>query len=244
MERKEYYLIILLIFSNLILAAQTQYRQIIYKSYISGNMGNWEKVLSEMESQKYNSPEFLLELINYQYGYVGWCIGKKKTKAAELYIRKLESNLDYLNSVTGESSEFHAYKAALYGFKLGLNIWKAPVLGQKSMTHATLAMEKDSMNIHANLKMGNIWNYMPEIFGGSKLKALYYYSKAIKIIEKTELNKKYNWTYLNLLALAGQAADKQGNKQKAIGYYEKALETEPGFLWVKNELLPPLKTDQ
>ncbi len=244
MERKRYLLIAVIMFSGLILPAQTHYQQIIYNAYISGNMESWRKAVSEMELQKYSSIDYLLELINYQYGYAAWCLSNKNTKEAGLYIAKIESNLEYLKSVTGESSEFHSYKAALYGFKLGLNIWKAPVLGKRSMTHAQMALEKDSMNLHANLEMGNIWNYMPELFGGSKFKALNYYTKAIEIIEQQKGGTKNSWTYLNLLVLAGQAANQQGNKVQAVNFFEKALETEPGFIWVKNELLPSLKNDQ
>jgi tetratricopeptide (TPR) repeat protein len=228
MERKRYLLIAVIMFSGLILPAQTHYQQIIYNAYISGNMESWRKAVSEMELQKYSSIDYLLELINYQYGYAAWCLSNKNTKEAGLYIAKIESNLEYLKSVTGESSEFHSYKAALYGFKLGLNIWKAPVLGKRSMTHAQMALEKDSMNLHANLEMGNIWNYI----------------KAIEIIEQQKGGTKNSWTYLNLLVLAGQAANQQGNKVQAVNFFEKALETEPGFIWVKNELLPSLKNDQ
>jgi tetratricopeptide (TPR) repeat protein len=244
MERKRYYLITLIMICNLVLTGQNNYKPAIYKAYITGNMGSWSKALEEMESQKNRSIDYLLELINYQYGYIGWCISNKNDKEAEHYISKMESNLEDLRSVTGESSEFHSYKAALYGFKLGMNIWKAPVLGKKSMTHAKMAIEKDSMSLHANFEMGNIWNYMPELFGGSKLKALQYYIKAISILENEKSGIKNNWNYLNLLVLAGQAAKELGNIQKAIYYFEKALETEPDFIWVKNELLPSLKTEQ
>lgn len=230
MERKRYYLITLIMICNLILTGQTHYKTAIYKAYITGDMKSWSKTLAEMESQKNRSTDYLLELINCQYGYIGWCISNNNNKEAQHNISGMECNLEDLRSITGESSEFHSYKAALYGFKLGMNIWKAPVLGKKSMDHAKMAIKKDNMSIHANLEMGNIWNYMPELFGGSKLKALQYYSKAISIFEKEKLDTKNNWNYLNLLVLAGQAAKELGNIQKAIYYFEKALETEPDFI--------------
>jgi tetratricopeptide (TPR) repeat protein len=221
--------------------AQTKYQSIIYNSFISGKMENWESTIKNMAEQKYHNTDYIIELINYQYGYIAWCIDAKKEKEAGYFIAEMEANLTYLEQTSGESADFHAYTAALYGFKIGLNIWKAPVFGRKSMDHARTALEKDSLSIQANMEMGNIWNYMPEIFGGSKMKALYYYSKAIRIFENEYSKIHNNWNYLNLLVLAGQAAYNQGNNQEAINFYEKALKIEPQFLWVKNELLPPLK---
>jgi tetratricopeptide (TPR) repeat protein len=94
------------------------------------------------------------------------------------------------------------------------------------------------------MEMGNIWNHMPAIFGGSEEKALKYYSKALEIIEKEPAgNQQNNWMYLNLLTLVGQMHQDMKNQEQAKKYFEQALQIEPGFIWVKEELLPSLKTN-
>jgi tetratricopeptide (TPR) repeat protein len=221
--------------------APTQFKKIIYDAFVNDKMEKWEEAIITMEKEKINDTGYLLELINYQYGYTAWCLGNNKKDKAEIFLNLLENNLEKLQNNKGKTSEYHAFKAASYGFKIGLNRWRAPFLGPKSMEHAEQAIEKDSMNMQANMEMGNIWNNMPKMFGGSKDKALHYYLKALNIMENKDPDiRKNNWIYLNLLVLAGQTEKELGNKQSAIEYYEKTLEIEPGFTWVKDKLLPSL----
>jgi tetratricopeptide (TPR) repeat protein len=130
------------------------------------------------------------------------------------------------------------------GFKIGIKNLRAPFLGPKSMKNAETALEINPDNFNANIEMGNIWNNMPEVFGGSAEKALKFYKKALKILESkgSDVLTK-NWMYLNLLATIGQVEIELGNIDSGRNYFEKALKIEPGFLWVKNELLPSLRKE-
>ncbi|SHI44595.1 Tetratricopeptide repeat-containing protein [Tangfeifania diversioriginum] len=242
MERKRYRLMLLFVCFSLFSVAQNNYSTNIYESFISGKMENWEAAVDEMESKKSTEAVNLLDLINYQYGYIGWCLGNDKKKDARHYLEMMEKNLELLKKEKGETANYHAYNAAAYGFKIGLSLWRAPFFGPKSMDHAEMAIEKDSTNLQANIEMGNIWNHMPEMFGGSTEKAMHYYLKAIEIFEKQEEEKQtQKWMYLNLLATVGQIENHEGNEEKALLFYKKALNIEPRFIWVKNELLPSLK---
>jgi tetratricopeptide (TPR) repeat protein len=224
--------------------SRSHFRQLIYKAYISGKMEGWKTAIDNMEKQKKNEPEYLLDLINYQYGYVAWCLGNDKNNEAKHYLSLLDKNLEKLKSLSGESAEYHSYTAAAYGFKIGLSTWRAPFFGPKSMNHAELALEKNPRSFQANMEMGNIWNHMPAVFGGSDEKALKYYYKALEIIEKEPAgNQQNNWMYLNLLTLVGQMHQDMKNQEQAKKYFEQALQIEPGFIWVKEELLPSLKTN-
>ena len=245
MERKNYWLILLfLIFHGI--SAAGDFKKEIYQAFISGEMYGWKNAVDQMERNKQNDPGFLLDLINYEYGYIGWCLGTNKEDEAEDYLEKAEENLNKLDASTSKyKAEIHAYTAAFYGFKIGLQNWRAPFIGPKSVNHAEKALEIDPDNFNANMENGNIWSNMPEIFGGSNEKALKFYEKALETLEKK--NTKYlknNWMYLNLLALLGQIEQELENPEKARSYFQKALEIEPGFLWVKNELLPSLRREQ
>jgi len=222
--------------------SKSPFKQQIYQAFISGKMDNWKTAVDEMEQQKRKQSAYLQDLINYQYGYVAWCLGKNKKDDARKYLSLLEENLELLKTTTGETAEYHAYSAAAYGFKIGLSAWRAPFFGPKSMDHAERALEKNSQSFQANMEMGNIWNHMPAIFGGSDEKALKYYSTALEIIEnKSDETRENNWVYLNLLTLVGQIQQELGNPETAKKYFEQALQIEPGFVWVKEELLPSLK---
>ncbi len=242
MERKKCGSVFLFLILSFWAFSQNNYRERIYESFISGEMGDWETVLDEMEQQKYSDPDHLKELIGYQYGYIGWCLGNNKKEAAKETLSQMEKNLGKLKQQSGETADFHAFYAAAYGFKIGLSNWRAPFLGPKSMERAEQALEKAPRNFQVNLEMGNIWNHMPKVFGGSAEKAKKYYRKAIEIMENSEPGPpENNWMYLNLLALAGQMESKAGNREKALHFYQKALNIEPRFEWVKRELLPSLK---
>jgi tetratricopeptide (TPR) repeat protein len=224
--------------------SRSSFKKQVYQAYISGKMEGWKTAIDAMEKQKEDESDVLVELINYQYGYVAWCLGNDKKNEAKHYLSLLEKNLEKLKSLSGESAEFHSYTAALYGFKIGLSLWRAPFFGPKSMDHAEKALQTSSVSYQANMEMGNIWNHMPAVFGGSDEKALKYYSKALEIIEKERAGiQQNNWMYLNLLTLVGQMHQDMKNQEQAKKYFEQALQIEPDFVWVKEELLPSLKTD-
>ncbi len=244
MEGKKYWLIGFMLIWTVSLTAQNSYKQRIYKAYIAGNMGSWKTTIDQMEEQKTGNPDFLLDLVNYEYGYIAWCIGNDSKDEARKYLELAEENLEKLKNADHFEAEYHAYTAAFYGFKIGLSLWRAPFYGPKSMNEAETALKTDSSSFNANMELGNIWSNMPEMFGGSDEKALKYYLRALEILEnKDKATLKSNWMYINLLTLIGQTEQKLNNLQQAKLYYEKALTIEPDFVWVKNELLPTLKQE-
>jgi tetratricopeptide (TPR) repeat protein len=261
MERPKYQLILIFLLLNLASTGRevsnsaflqqtsaenspSSFKQQIYQAYISGKMEGWKTAIDNMENQKKNEPNFLLDLINYQYGYVAWCLGNDKKDNAKHYLSLLDKNLEQLKSLSGETADYHAYTAAAYGFKIGLSLWRAPFFGPKSMDHGEQALDADSQSFQANMEMGNIWNHMPAVFGGSDEKALNCYFKALEIMKnKPDEFRKNNWMYLNLLTLVGQMQLETGNTESARKYFEQALQIEPSFVWVKEELLPSLITN-
>ena len=84
---------------------------------------------------------------------------------------------------------------------------------------------------------------MPENLGGSKEIGIRHYLKALELMEMNKVYTDKNWNYLNLLAAIGRAYEETGDYEKAAYYYRKALEAEPDFSWVKNELLPNLENN-
>lgn len=238
MERKKNILIIgLLLFSTTLIAS---YRNSIYNAYINNRMEDWKKIIDEMESNNKNTPEYLLEIINYQYGFIGWCIGTDQQNEAKKYLNLAENNLAQLEDKNYSSSEVNAFKSAFYGFKIGISPIKAPILGPKSISYSKLAMEQDNKNPMGFIQYGNSQFYMPSVFGGSKEEALEHFLKALELIELNKNQLANDWNYLSLLALIAQSYEAIGQYEKAKIFYEKALIAEPGFLWVKNELYPQL----
>ena len=238
MERTKRFTIMtmLLVFSLFTLSAQ--YKQDIYNAYISNNMGVWKATIDEMEAKEKKSDEFLLELINYQYGYIGWCLGNKENKQAKEYLKLAEKNLKSLKKISLYPSYVDAYQSAFYGYAIGLNKLKAPFIGPKSISAAKKSMEENPNNPYGFIQYANAQFYMPPIFGGSKTEALEYYKQAQTIMEEDPVVMKNDWNYLSLLTNMAEAYTEIKEYDMAELYYKKILKIEPSFLWVKNELYP------
>ena len=237
MERQKHFLIILLLIISLF-SVKASPRSDIYKAFISNDLNLWKNVLDDMHQQKNKSNDFKLELLNYAYGYIGWCIAKKNYTLAKQYLEMGDVNLLALEKLAYKPSWTNSYKSAFYGFRIGLSMIKAPILGPKSVACANLAMKQDVKNPYGFIQYANIQYYMPPVFGGSKSEALNYYLMAQKIMEGDPVQIKENWNYLNLLTMIAQTYTQLNDFQSAKAYFVKILNIEPNFLWVKNKLYP------
>ena len=136
---------LLLILLNCIYAS-AQEKEAIYRSYISNDMATWRNTIDAMheESNKSNLRE--LELLNYEYGYVGWSIGDKRKSEAKLYLNRCMDRLVKLRNENYRVSVLDAYESAFLGFQIGLANLKAPRLGPRSLDFAKRSVEHDDNN--------------------------------------------------------------------------------------------------
>jgi tetratricopeptide (TPR) repeat protein len=216
------------------------YKRDVYEAFVTKDMVKWKVTMDKMEASSPLTQAQLLELMNYQYGYIGWCLGEDKNQEAKKYMEKAEAAALLLIKRQYKESQAHAYLAAIYGFKVSLSPLKAPTLGPKCLEQVELALSKDKQNPFAYLQYGNALYYRPKLFGGSKEKAMPYFLKAEQLMLATDV--KDDWNYLNVLALIGLGYLETGQPKKADQYFKKALELEPRFAWVKDELVPKLRT--
>lgn len=233
MERTKYILIALFVSFCVSVFGQTNTE--IYKAYIQGNMVAWK---AHMDSYKANNNEQKLNLVNYQYGYIAYCIDQDKDDEAEKYLAKAETLLAELEKQQYKISMVNAYKSAFVGFKIGLSPYKAPFIGQESLDFANKAVAQDSTNYFAYVQLGNIAFYTPAIFGGSKTDAMKHYLKAFELIETNPNLHTNNWNYLNLLATIINAYYEMGKNEKAKTYCIKTKAIETNFDWVNNIICP------
>lgn len=219
---------------------KADFRSEIYSAYINNRMEMWKNVIDRMEAIKMKSNEQILELVNYQYGYIGYCLGFDKKDEARKYLDIAFINIESLEKAKYNPSMTNAYKAAFYGFRISLNKLSAPVNGIKSRDHAKTALELDTENFFGYVQYGNTLFYMPAAFGGSKKEALDYFLKARKILERNPSDLKGNWNYISLLVLVGQTYYYLDDYETSKEVYDEILSIEPGFLYVKDVLYPKL----
>ncbi len=111
---------------------KASFRSEIYYAYVNNKMELWKNVIDRMEAVKDKSNDMLLELVNFQYGYIGYCIGFNKEDEARIYIDLALKNIEHLERAKYDPSIINAYKSAFYGFRIALNKIIAPVIGIKS----------------------------------------------------------------------------------------------------------------
>ena len=240
MEGQKYIIILILLIFNWV-GAEASFKTEIYQAYISNNMKQWKLVMDKMNQETNRNNDFLLELINYQYGYIGWCVGNKEHKQAKEILALAEKNIEILEKNNFEPSMLNAYKSAIYGYKIGLNKFQAPFIGPKSVDCAKKAIELDKNNPFGYIQIGNSEFYMPSAFGGSKTVALENFKKAEKLMERNPEKIINDWNYLSLLAMIVMSYKELKQYELAKYFCEKALKTEPEFLWVKLDLYPEIK---
>lgn len=233
--KKILFLNILLIITNSVLADR---KSDIYNCYIRQDMHKWKQIIDKMEAQTTKSDDFLFELLNYEYGYISWCITNNHKDWAEKYVELGEKHIEYLERKKVNISNVLAYKSAFYGFEIGISPYKAPFLGYSSLNFAKKAIELAPNNAFAHIQYASAMYHIPEFMGGSKTIALTSYIKAKKQMEKNL--KKNDWNYIYLLVRIAKTYTDLEDYKAAKTYYEKILKIEPEFLLVKNRLYPQL----
>ncbi len=229
-----------LLFSSLgIMSAQQSPNERVYRAYISDEMDAWDQVIVELRNRKASlSDPQLSELINYYYGYTGWAIGEGHDKKANQYILEAEDIINQLSVKYPGRPDLSAYKGAFIAYRIGIKPIRALFLGPESMKNINHAVETGPYSPNAWIEKGNALFYMPTVFGGSKKKALEAFNRAIQLMEKDPEFIYHNWMYLNVLMILGQGYEKIDNFQMAKITYEKVLQIEPNFTYVRDKLYP------
>ena len=237
MERSKYWIMIILL-GFIALNLKGSSKSDIYNSYVNNRMPVWKSIIDQINSSPGKSNEVILELLNYQYGYIGWCLGNDRKDEAAVYLKLADGNVKILETKKYELSLVSGYKSALYGFHIALNKFSAPFIGPKSSECAKQAMLLDPIQPFGFIQMGNVKYHSPSLIGGSKTDAISYYLKAKALMEKKGNEIRGDWNYMSLMVTIAQAYEAIDENIKAKLMYEEILKFEPGFTWVRDELYP------
>jgi len=219
-------------------ANSSLYDDRLYSCFISSDMLEWQKVITDLEKEFETTKSVNVEfqLLHAQYGFIGFLLGSKRTSLGEEYIAKADKHIASLLKSNPKWVEVMALEAAIIAYKISIRPYKAPFLGPRSMGLIDDALEIEPNNIYALIEKGNSKHYAPSYVGGSPTEAIVQYQKAITGIKSS--NKTKTWWYLNTLTQLALAAEKANNYTLASKTYKEILAIEPNFKWVKDELYP------
>lgn len=212
-----------------------------YGAYLSSSKTLWKKVVSERDKQyqKSESEDDLYDLVAAQHGLLSVTMKDQDEELFDKYIDQTKDNLNALIENNFKVAESKALLSSVYGLEMGYSSWKGIYLGSKSssLIEDAMSLNKTSSivwQVRASSKL-----FTPAMFGGDEQEAVVAFEKAVDLYEKNDQTKN-NWRYLDALAWLGQAYAKTDQKEKAKATFEKALEVEPDFNWVKHALLPKI----
>jgi len=211
------------------------FNESIYQAYISGNIPAWEDLLKARDTGKLTVGESYDVAMVY-YGIIGHYLGNDQKKKARSFLPRLESLTAELLQRQPNDPRFIALNGALLGFKMSFQPSTMFVLGPRALDAITLALEKGPDCPQAWVESGNKDYHMPEIFGGSKEKALEEYGKAIGLMEKDPHFNSKNWYYLNINVVLAGWCEKRSRTFAAREIYRKLILTEPQFNLAREKL--------
>lgn len=242
---KHLILVILIAAVQLAATAQTPEEK-IYRAYLSQkyDAGLWKDAVNLRQADVTKNPsdvKMRYQLALAQFALISGTMRNQDEDLFEQYYDPLLENLKKISEADKNWAEPYALQSAAYGVKMGYSPMQGMILGSKSDNLIEKAKRLDPTSAMAWKVYANAKFFTPEMWGGDLDEAIAGYEKAIQLFESTPATLPHNWMYLDTMAFLGQAFLKKGERSKAIAIFEKALNVEPEFSWVRYVLLPQAK---
>jgi len=163
-------------------------------------------------------------------------------KQKEQYLDEAIDHLEKSIGIKNDFAEAHALLSGCYGMKASGGMFAGIKYGPKSNKQMDKALELAPDNPRVLMLDGTGLLFTPSMFGGDTGKALTRFREAAEQFENftPEDPTMPRWGRVEVYAWLGQAYEEEGQYEQAKQAYEKALEIDPEYTWVKNYLLPKL----
>jgi len=190
-----------------------------------------------------NSGQFST-LAYYYLGYIDYLMGvvieRMNEDRAEACI---DSSIEYLDTAIAKNKSFaeaYALQASCYGIKISFSPLKGIILGPRSGKLIAKALELAPGNPRVGLIDAISTYNTPSLFGGGKDKGLEKMKKSVELFErwKEPDSLQPDWGKEEVHAWIGIAYMERSETILARREFEKALEINPNYGWVKYGLLP------
>ena len=175
------------------------------------------------------------------YRIAGLLEGESKDPSEHL--NAAVEHLKKATEIDPQAAEAYALLSSVYGWQIGLSPMKTMLLGPKSGKAIQKAKQLAPDNPRVVLSAAISDFNTPEMFGGSKEKSLQGLQRAAELFAQEEPTNPIQpvWGHREAYAWLGIAYQNQGELESARAAFEKALEVDPNFGWVKYWLLPELE---
>ena len=183
---------------------------------------------------------YYIALADYR---IAGLLGEKNKDQASEHLKVAVEHLEKATEIDPQAAEAYALLSSAYGLQIGLSPMKSmllgPRVGKASQKAEQLAPDNPRVVLSAAISDFNT----PKMFGGSKEKGLQGFQRAAELFAQEEPTDPIQpvWGHREAYAWLGIAYQDRGELESARTAFEKALEIDPDFGWVKYGLLPELE---
>ncbi len=224
-----------------------------YNSYMNRDMKSWRYIIDDFHKKSVSGVDSLDFILSVEYGYVAWCLSDSKATDCDKYLNMAFSDLErFEQSIKGVPEKTHlrniletkykSYYSALLAYQIKMSPVRVVINGWKSVNNAKSAITDMPDCWFSQIEYGNVMHYMPTVLGGSNINAVKAYLKAIKLMESDNDVEtiKHNWLYLHAIICLADAYKSMEDYANVRKCYNKILQFEPNYTWVRDSLLPSL----
>jgi tetratricopeptide (TPR) repeat protein len=164
----------------------------------------------------------------------------------ETVLKDAISHLKRATKTDPEMADAWALLAGCYGQMMGINPMKGMSLGPKSSQALKKAKKLAPQNPRVWIISGTQDYFTPSMFGGDKERALKKFKKAARLAEQESIDDPLmpSWGHAEAYTWIGIAQMNAERYAEARSAFEKALDLNPDYGWVKAVLLPKLNEKQ
>lgn len=182
-------------------------------------------------------------LLNHYAGYALYCLASQTmetdTDASHALLDEAESFLERSVEIQ-PITESYALLASVIGMRIDGPV-SAMTLGMRSGAAMDRAKALGPPNPRVRLLEGVSAFHTPSAFGGGHEAALEHFLAAIELFAEDEPTPPLPaWGHAEAYAWLGQTHVALGQAEAARTAFERALELEPAYMWVREVLLPAL----
>lgn len=206
--------------------------QDLYKAYLAGDMSVWGTYIEDMEEKDSLTLDEIVQVSNYEYGYIAWCIDEKRMDEAKHRLDVFVSHIDYLEKQGYSPSMVAVYRSSVAAYQLSVYKKKFMQMAKEALGYSNKALELDPKNPVALALQGNVKMHIPVMLGGSDAKALEIFQEAEKIMRKAGDTDTWNFRALQLCI--AQCYEKVEGKKRAASYCEEVLAEVPNFVYLRD----------
>ncbi len=179
----------------------------------------------------------------YLWSYTGWRLSQRlggEKKRRKQLLKSVQAELEALVERQPGDAEALALLGSVLGDRID-GMMSGIRLGGRASELLERAYDLAPRNPRVALQRGVGFANAPKAFGGGKEKAEQELRRAVELFAVQPAAQPWpHWGYRDAMARLGQVLVELGRTEEARQLYQQALQREPGFAWIRDELLPAL----